>query len=440
MTGWRDPFVAPWQAADALLGNDSDPTNAGLYALISGGEKDLGPRTWLYAIQPNDLRKWTFLGPLLSMSPNETANWSGDFGSNFECSNFLTVSAGEIQKDTVVVSTEGGPEREWVTEYMANKSADFPRRTPHNDHWVWGSLQLKTDENTKYPALERSATSLLDWGALYAATTFLYGDRRLLWGWIPDEDLAQPLLKERGCAGCLALPRELFVQTTYGVEGCLGGGIDVLRGVSSMDVEERNSNEARGGQGGHGHGDHGHGDHRHHGHHNGGGYTVTTMGIRPAEQVTALRKQMVANVEIHPGTPMPQIPPVPRACEIQVTAHDMCPTSTVSLYIRDATGGTQTVITFSAADETLIVDRSRSTTRQDINTADERAKHTLFRTSDANGFEDIDLRVFLDAGVLEVFANNRTAIATRVYAAPQVNVALEVQNGWGSVSVWELGL
>lgn len=107
-------------------------------------------------------------------------------------------------------------------------------------------------------------------------------------------------------------------------------------------------------------------------------------------------------------------------------------------------------ITFDRETETLSVQRCRATADPRIVLPEERAPHTLFTTVDeADGHarvqELLSLRIFYDVGVLEVFANERTALTTRVYPETGRVAAVEplVDGSDGSdvlqsLKLWEL--
>ena len=94
LTGFRDPYAFLSPVLSSLLANTTDTTGAdGDYFLtISSGVRSTsknpssGPRLLLYRqTKPNDMRQWTFLGPLVSMPAlSSFSEWSGNFGINFE--------------------------------------------------------------------------------------------------------------------------------------------------------------------------------------------------------------------------------------------------------------------------------------------------------------------------------------------------------------------
>jgi beta-fructofuranosidase len=115
----------------------------------------------------------------------------------------------------------------------------------------------------------------------------------------------------------------------------------------------------------------------------------------------------------------------------------------------------ETVIRFSPLSELLTVDRSKSTSLTDINTSPDSGPHTLFYTRDPNTgvetLETLKLRIFCDNSVLEVFANDRFALSSRIYpdtisvrvsqfATPKQNANLEdddVLARFTTIHIWE---
>lgn len=73
----------------------------------------------------------------------------------------------------------------------------------------------------------------------------------------------------------------------------------------------------------------------------------------------------------------------------------------------------------------------------DINTDTEHGKHTLMRT--AKGWEQLELRLFYDHGILEIFANERFALSTRLYGGScGVRVISDPKAGDVRARKWEL--
>lgn len=89
--------------------------------------------------------------------------------------------------------------------------------------------------------------------------------------------------------------------------------------------------------------------------------------------------------------------------------------------------GEKTTVYFDPASEVIIADRSKSSSIPGIRRFTESAPHTLFTFAEPNDSttgrdgapqtrqEVLEFRVFYDTSVLEIFANERTALTTRVY-------------------------
>lgn len=411
VTGFRDPFVAEWPSMDELRG-----TSRTLYGIISGGEHGLGPRTYLYAIDPHNLTNWTYLHPLTNDLPSNyipSDRWGGDFGKNWECSNFFTLrdDSGKAY-EVFIAGSEGGEEQRWATRHR-KLHPDNPKRTPRYSNWALGQLAKKEDGEVR---LEMRQAGLLDCGVLYAATSFVAPDgRRILWGWMIEEDLPDADLKERGWTGCFGVPRELFVQKVDGVVGALRSD---LHAIGSVDVTPSP-----------------------------GGYAVSTLGTRPLAELAGLNGAKIFDYSPSPLKPLQTcVLNAPLSCRIDATLDVFDKTESVSLLLRHSDDLTiATAITFDCREERLVVDRSKSTHRPDINTAPEIGSHTLYRLADetsATGtLEPLRLTVFLDHDVIEVFANDRLAISTRVYTdARHAGISLASVGGGQveNLTVWQV--
>lgn len=392
-----------------------------LYALISGGIHGHGPRTFLYAIDPTDLTKWTYLHPLIVDLPVNhvpSSKWAGDFGANWECTNFVTLhgDSGRV-RELVFAGAEGGKERPWVEDYHTSHGA-AARRVPRYSNWLFGRLGLKESENEVRMSVD--IAGLLDWGVFYAANSFKAADgRTVLWGWLIEEDLTDSELAKKGWTGCLGVPREIILNTEHGVVGALVTELEAIKSVEVIDDAIRPSS----------------------------GSTVLTLGIRPIQEMKSLRKAVL--YECLPGPLKAHRTVLPAAsltCEIQAIVHVFESTESVSLVLRhNDDQSIRTSIVFRPRDETLTVEREYSTSRDDVNTCPEVGSHTLFRlrSKDAteNSIEPLRLTVLLDHDVIEVFANDRFALSTRVYTAPEHTGLSLMSKGGGWVEdfrVWEM--
>lgn len=92
----------------------------------------------------------------------------------------------------------------------------------------------------------------------------------------------------------------------------------------------------------------------------------------------------------------------------------------------------RTSITFSLDEETITVDREFSTKDANVRKCPERGPFTLFfQQSEHEVLEPLRLRIISDADAPEIFANDRIALTTTVYA--------EEYPGPGSVSAFAVG-
>ncbi|CAO3668206.1 unnamed protein product [Umbelopsis vinacea] len=203
-TAWRDPFVDYWPHMDSLLGRDP---GSHVYGVIAGGIRDQTPTCFLYSYKRNYPTVWEYLGPLANIGHNyRPSRWSGDFGALWMAFELVLGSQGE------------------------------PKMVP-------------------------SFSGILDHGCYYAAVSFFdpVGCQRILWGWIPEDDTTSEQRALQGWAGCLALPRELFILVIPHVVRPMVSNVKELSNCSTVNDKA-------------------------------GTFTVSTLGIRPLEGLTKLRQ------------------------------------------------------------------------------------------------------------------------------------------------------
>ncbi|BEJ14235.1 hypothetical protein CspHIS471_0400020 [Cutaneotrichosporon sp. HIS471] len=378
VTGFRDPFLAAWPAMDCVRGLE----DGRLYGIISGGIKDVGPRTFLYEVDPADLTRWTYLHPLLRVPTNHrpAGRWGGDLGVNLECTNFLSLAADGAERQVIITGSEGGKPRP-----TAPTQKEAPERTPRYAPWLMGTLEERAGEID----LAMSASGMVDWGDLYAGNTFKHPDgRTVLWGWLIEEGLNDAALEAKSWTGCLTVPRELFLATYDGVTGALVSKMDEVRSFEVLSVSD-------------------------------GVCTVATLGIRPLTELGALRGEQLFHAEFFDGDRLTIADASPLACMINATFDITDDTDEVSFHVRHSGDySTATRITFYPKRETIVVHRDASNGASDIAKYDEDGPMTLLRTN--GGIEPLRLQVFLDHDVIEVFANDRFSLATRVYTSSEI--------------------
>lgn len=374
VTGFRDPFLAPWPAMDRARG-----THGRLYGLNSGGIRGKGPRTFLYDVDPEDLTSWTYLHPLLRSPP--VGRWGGDLGVNLECTNFLTLRSNHLEREVIVTGSEGGAPRLRGGE-------------PHYTPWLMGTLGVDEGEAD----LRISAAGMIDWGTLYASNTFLHEGRRILWGWLIEEDLPDNILAERGWTGCFGVPRELFLASYTGVTGTLTGKVEDVGSFEALPSGE-----------------------------------VVTLGIRPLPELAHLRGPRLSQIRNASGSRFDLESP-PLACAIDVVVEVTDDTEEVTLHVRQSESA-ETNITFYPREEVIRVHRERSNDHPDILKGTEEGQFTLLRCPE---IERLRLTVLLDGDVIEVFANERFALATRVYSPADATGVVYEHKGRAQVELIEL--
>lgn len=289
MTGFRDPFVAPWPTLDRLLGrNPEDQSN---YALLSGGIRDEGPCLFLYDVPKasEKSQSWKYLGKLLhSFGLNHTFSpkWASDSGVNWECGNFvhltyqdangLANAKSDEEKLFVIFGSEGIKEKEYVTKYHS-QHPDAPRRVPRATNWLSGSLYqrprsagpLAGPEGQLGIDIKPSSAGVLDHGIAYAAATFEHPDgRTIMWAWLPEEDILPLENAKKGYTGCMGVPRELFVLTIPQITGTFQN-LSKLEDISSLEIGEASD----------------------------GVKTATTLGVSPLRELETLRLRTLCHLD-----------------------------------------------------------------------------------------------------------------------------------------------
>lgn len=405
VTGFRDPYVASWPAIDAALGVNRP---AALYGVVSGGIRGEGPAVFLYEVCPDDLTKFMYLGLLFKSAINlrRSPKWSGDFGVNWECAGFMTLKSNDESStmDFLIMGSEGGNERPWVTSFLSRQKESLPRRTTRYCFWVSGSLDIRGDAQ---PGVEvegerisftHEMDGILDHGCFYAANSFFdpVMDRRVLWGWLPEEDVPLEHCTAKGWNGSLALPRELFIQRMTGVVGSIESELSTIGSIKATKETDSDT------------------------------FLVETLGIRPLPELASLRSAE-CRVLKEVALPMPTTqktdhlaPITGKRWELQATiaiSYGCASVGILAKHNRDKS--VQTTIAFLPDKEELVVDRRYSNTDENVNKSDDRGPLTLFRVKegDREVQEMLKLHIFVDHDILEVYANERFVLSTMVYTS-----------------------
>lgn len=384
VTGFRDPYIALWPALDDLRGTKENF----FYALVSGGIESCGPTTFLYAIPKSDIRSWEYLGPLVDLparfSPSNSSEVS--FGLNWECTNFMSFEESGTVRHFLIIGAEGDVERSHLRDGSL-------KRTVRQQLWMCGDL-INHDDGIK---MKYRYGGILDHGSYYAANSFHdpRSGKRIVHGWIPEEDCTSEFATAKGWNGSLALPREVFLLSIPGASRALRTPLSELAYVEA----KRNDN---------------------------GLYDILTLGIKPLDELKKLRESSshvtnLSDVSLYSRPNSETIANIATPTwELETTVR--LPEDFKSFALAVRRKDTQAFlfeIVFSPEDETITVGRWHSDPAGPFNDCPEKGSFTLFTTKDPQTseleLEELRLRIFSDGDILEVFANDRFALATMVY-------------------------
>ncbi|KAL2832183.1 glycosyl hydrolase [Aspergillus cavernicola] len=393
VTGFRDPFLAEWHALDHFRGQKS------LYGLVSGGIDGYGPTAFLYSLPHDNISEWRYLGPLVNMPARfqPSPKWSGNFGVNWECANFLTLEFESNSRVCLILGAEGDVERKHIRNFESGPQ--IPPRTVRSLLWMFGDLNFETSS----ARVGHSLSGYLDCGSLYAANSFFepVSRRHIMHAWIPEEDIPASHAKDKGWNGALAIPRELFLLSIPNVTRALHGPLSEVASVEPVPTRD-------------------------------GSTAIHTLGIRPVEEIDRFRKSC-ANVcqRQHISLPSSTAETTQALCSTLFATWELEATITidpsrcleVGFHIRhNSDMSICTSITFSLHEETISVNKERSTSDPNIRNCPEQGPFTLFyrvnnlATEPKDKLENLRIRIISDADILEVFANDRFALATMVYS------------------------
>lgn len=392
VTGFRDPFLSEWPALDQLRGQKS------LYGLVSGGIDGHGPTVFLYSVPHGNVSEWHYLCPLVDMSSRfqPSLKWSGNFGVNWECANFLTLTSESTSRVCLILGAEGDVEREHIRNFKHHPHV--PPRTVRSLLWMFGDLRAERDS----ACIDFTHGGYLDCGSLYAANSFFdpLSKRHIMHTWIPEEDITADYAKSKGWNGALVIARELFLLSIQSVTGALHSSLSEIASVEKVPGKD-------------------------------GSVTIYTLGIRPVEEITRLRKHCDHVCERHHvSLPSSTGQATQALCSTLFTAWELEATIAIEPSLCHEVGfsisyngdpSVCTTIAFSLQEETISVNKGRPAFNPNIRNCPEQGPFTLFyRTNDQTAepkdrLEDLCIRIIADADVLEIFANDRFALATMVY-------------------------
>jgi beta-fructofuranosidase len=350
-TGWRDPFVSEWKSLSALRG--VSPWTS--YMMLSSGKRGRGPELVLY--ESMDLLEWRFVSVLFKGKADTaiTPDSPHHYGRNFECASFFTLN----NRDYIMMGVEQHPSL-------------TTRHSSRYTLWLNGHLSL-TSKST--PTFTPTSHGTLDHGIYYASHLFRGPKSELLLSGWADED-CNSLASSQGWAGLITLPRNLYE-------------LSVPIPSSPLRPEEA-----------------------HMWTHNFGSGTMSTLGIRPASQLRGLRSGSMVYYSLEALKTLRS-----KSYEIEARFRNLPATSPVTatsnsdliFNVRQAPQDREvTRIIISPSSNTITVDRSSSS----LGNGNLEPEIGYFRRFDG---EDLHIRIFVDNSIVEVYANDRFALSSRIY-------------------------
>ncbi|CAG7930748.1 unnamed protein product [Penicillium olsonii] len=379
VTGWRDPCITTWAEGPA-----PDPST--LYGFISGGIAKKTPTVFVYKIDPTDLRKWEFIGPLVNTGLNlRPSRWSGDLGVNWEVANLMTLSNEIASRDFVIMGAEGCLPLDKVGEDDDQEA----RRKREARGQLWMSVK-SASETTSDVLASYAFSGIFDHGCFYAANSFYDTQtaQQIVYGWITEEDLSDSLRHRQGFSGLISLPRVVRLMTLERVARARSSPLSAITSIEAVPDADL--------------------------------FTIHTMKISPDSRLQRLRnnaqrshrdRETLSASKCKAGASM--------TSRWEITAEFSVGQSCSQVGIRiphTADGQNCTTLSWHPCSETFTTYRPK-TENTEVNQGYETAPHTLFTFSE-NGEEieeTLKVHAFFDSSVLEVFVNERTVISTRIY-------------------------
>lgn len=372
-----------------------------------------GPRLFLYRqTQPNNIRDWTYLGIILSLKAqlSPSSHWRGAHGINFECGGFFSINQLGRSSSTSHSSDMGGNQLNVFTT-----GTEGGRNGSHFDYWpLYHAVKFDYNRDDGNVNANIDFSGVLDWGRAYAFFTFEYGDhRQILVGWAYEDDEFNVLTSQRGYQGSFTLFRDVFVQTI--------GNIQPQLALHEKSPSWTTKNETD------------------------GSISVITLGQRVMPETLFAFKES-SKISQQPDVTMTIGPPYPtstpdikdddgkkdnfktlkfdqqpggRHHAINATLHfDTHHPSKAGFRIL-AGQNEWTDIYYDSTNEYLKIDRLHSSAIASYGNTTEQAKHRLWPilnlATNQTVLEPLKLLIIVDNSVVEVHANDRTVITTRVY-------------------------
>ena len=278
----------------------------------------------------------------------------------------------------------------------------------HPSNWALYNEGIMTKRPNGSAAFTPVSGSALDWGLLYAQTSFVdrkHNNRRVQWGWAREDLPGGDILKQQGFQGAFALPRELFAHVTKGL-------LDPDRELQSSGAYVTKGPN--------------------------GTFTASVLGIKPlsdvvqgirkgARKINFSRENVQSAIKILQATGSMHM-------ELSATLRSVA--GQVGFIIAASPNREeQTLVYYDTSNNRVVVDRKYSTTLKGFSTAPTYGFFYPYILS--TGPEDLNIRIFLDGSLLEVYINDRFALTTRIYPSRDDSTGFGVFVGNGGSAVFD---
>ncbi|KAJ3091633.1 hypothetical protein HK102_014009 [Quaeritorhiza haematococci] len=483
VTAFRDPFV--FESKELVEALKVSPVATAFREMLNKAASAAGvdPQVWFMIVgggirhhggavfleYSTDMLTWTSHPVPFYLRAGGTgkhAEYMDDYGWDFEMASVITFDSDSTAADTTSADSGDLPfEKQQFMFY--GTLGTWKEHGSHKPFWSAGVYKQDAEGHVVY---EPTVTGFLDYGQWYAHNSFWdekegQPRRRIAWGWIDEDRKVLKPSSEGGWASTISLPREFFVHTTNNVyfrsdeSSKYREGFDY--GVFTPDAPSSSLSPVsftpvdKPGQ-------------------NGILKKVSTLGIRPATLDILLKGSQKFHLDKIPfpiptssSLPAPKshpsglsYHPLPIRSKVfhalltvdfnQVPAADNTLTITntvIGFTVRQSPDESlYTTILFDLGTSQIRINRSQSippTTppQQKTLLTEEVGYFPLFEIAESNNdgskrrsFERLELRVVVDRSVVEVFANDRFAMTTRVYTpgaeTDGVGIVYGDEQGW----------
>uniref|UniRef100_V5EXI9 Glycosyl hydrolase family 32 C-terminal domain-containing protein n=2 Tax=Kalmanozyma brasiliensis (strain GHG001) TaxID=1365824 RepID=V5EXI9_KALBG len=471
VTGFRDPYIFRNAQFDSLLNVSSgEPMH---YVTLSSGLhpaqpglpgvsfEQAGPRVWLYKqSEPGNWLNWTFAGPLLRSTINDTfvtkgSGWAAtDYsdGNNYECSQITNLDFdgdSSYEGTGLAYASYGAESNHTLMLYRLghwDENAGI-ETTPVNASLADGVVGAKQGVE-----MQTALEGVLDWGLAYACTGLRDGAsspaRRIVYCWIKEAFATQDATKfVTQYISSLTLPRELYVKRVDGVVNDElvreNASWAILDPSSSSNITTIPLTQFAGSTAA-----------------NRSTVDLVMLGIKPAAELSAFRTNANDSYH-HPAlTLQPQdfndnasciaslnpelrtitagdnatlihelfipLPRHPSSRHYELSTTITFPLSSLRNDTADFAAGISLLrtpqssstsedvaVVYQPRNESVIVQKRTALGASSVLTTPEVGKLRLWNTT--AGLEKLHLRLFVDGSALEVYINDRFVLTTRAY-------------------------